>query len=120
MAALGNGAAGVVWALQQLQRADMVDVSLNLPPVVDGLLAHSRRYGSTAGTGPQSYLLGEAGVLLLQWFQKLFGREWMHLGAGHGFAGNLHAFVRGACWRPQSMSMVPSSTPPRTACHRVW
>ena len=32
------------------------------------------------------------------WTQALWGKQWLHLGAGHGLAGNMFPFVRGAEW----------------------
>ncbi|MBC8055131.1 MAG: LanC-like protein [Rhizobiales bacterium] len=67
MASLYMGAAGVIWALQQLQRDGMADVRIDFAPTIAGLLDHSRRFNAAAGIASPSYFLGDAGVLLLQW-----------------------------------------------------
>lgn len=37
------------------------------------------------------------------WTQDLYGRRDVHLGAGHGFAGNVYPFLRGAKWLAPSL-----------------
>ncbi len=63
------GAAGAIWALQRLQHDAMAALPVDFVPTIAGLLARSRRFNAAAGLHPASYVLGEAGVLLLQWKQ---------------------------------------------------
>lgn len=69
--ALYHGAAGVVWALQHLQSVGLARIPIELGAFVAGLLARHRERSRAAGqAGVPSYLLGEAGVLLLLWKQE--------------------------------------------------
>ena len=69
MASLYMGAAGAIWALQQLRRNGMAEPAIDFAPTIAGLLEHNRRFNTAAGFKSPSYLLGDAGVLLLQWKQ---------------------------------------------------
>lgn len=184
MASLYMGAAGVIWALRQLARDGLADLAIDFGPTIATLLDVGRRFNAAAEIDAPSYLLGDAGVLLLQWnelrdataadalftlaegnlhnptlealrgspgtliavlhmiddlasepeqqrrwvdllqrgaailfdqmhavrhsrhpdtevwlwTQDMYGKEWDHLGAGHGFAGNVYPILRGARW----------------------
>ena len=183
MASLYQGAAGVIWALERLKADGMVDLGIDFSATIAGLLEPNRRFNEAAGIAASSYLLGDAGLLLLQWkrlrdpaaadalfalaegnlhnpalealwgspgtliavlhmlddlpepaqqqrwqhllqrgaailldqmhavrhslqpqteawlwTQDMYGRQLDHLGAGHGFAGNLFPVLRGARW----------------------
>jgi hypothetical protein len=177
VACLYHGAAGVIWALQHLKRHAAVSVEVDFTDCIDGLIEHNQRFNLASGIDPRSYLLGDPGVLLLQWqatqspavahslfdlvqanlhnpsheslfgssgtmvaalhmleatredrwlqlfrnaaqivcdqmhlapdvddtwiwTQTLYGQTCAYLGAGHGFAGNMFPFVRGAEWLP--------------------
>ena len=63
------GAAGAIWALQPLRRNGMAEPAIDYAPTIAGLLEHNRRFNTAAGFKSPSYLLGDAGVLLLQWKQ---------------------------------------------------
>lgn len=179
-ASLYHGAGGVIWALERLREAGLAAFELDFGPTVGVLLAHNHRVDEAPGIGARSYLLGDAGVLLLQWrqartqavadalyalvegnldnltqealwgspgtlvaalhmaessddarwpalfrtgaevlfaqmhtapgqgdvwvwTQNLYGRRDVHLGAGHGFAGNVYPFLRGARWLPDDL-----------------
>lgn len=178
-AALYDGAAGVIWALQRLAVQGAVKVPHNFDPVVATLDVDSRRCIAASGIERASYFLGESGVLLLQsrrlgaasaadalfaivqgnlrnpahealwgspgtlvaalhmleatqearwldvfrkgvailweqmhevrhttapdrpvwaWTQDIYGKQRLHLGAGHGLAGNVYPVIRGARW----------------------
>ncbi len=61
-----NGAAGVIRALQRLQQAGISGAFPDFDPVISGLLECYRR-SMSEGMGLPSLLLGDAGILLLQW-----------------------------------------------------
>ncbi len=67
MASLYMGAAGVIWALRRLARDGLADLAIDFGPVIATLLDHGRRFNAAADIADPSYLLGDAGVLLLQW-----------------------------------------------------
>jgi hypothetical protein len=183
MASLYMGAAGAIWALEKLRGDGLADIAIDLAPTIAGLLDHNRRFNAAAEIASPSYVLGDAGVLLLQWkrlrdpaaadalfalaegnlhnptleplwgssgtliavlhmlddlsepaqrlrwqellqrgaailfaqmhpvrhsahprteawlwTQDMYGTQRDHVGAGHGFAGNLFPVVRGARW----------------------
>lgn len=99
IAGLYHGAAGAIWALQWLAAqgaADRVDLDLDLTGAVAALAEHSRRFIDASGTERASYLLGDAGVLLLQWKNHPSPDT-----ADALFAlvrGNLHNKAREALW----------------------
>ena len=182
-ASLYQGAAGVIWALQRLEADGMACLGIDFDATIAGLLAHGRRFNDAAGIAASSYLLGDSGLLLLQWkrlrdsaaadalfdlaeanlhnpalealwgspgtliavlhmlddltepaqqqrwqhllqrgaailldqmhgvrhslhpqteawlwTQDMYGKQLDHLGAGHGFAGNVFPVLRGARW----------------------
>jgi hypothetical protein len=187
--ALYHGAAGVIWGLERLRLDAVARVPRAFDATIAGLLEPARRYNAAAGLHSPSYLLGEAGVLLLQWCrrrdpaaadalyqlaeanlhhptleqlwgspgtlvavvhmiedldhdpqrqqrwiellrrgaeillgqmrlvrhsahpdravwiwtQDLYGRRSDHLGAGHGYAGNVYPVLRGARWLDAAM-----------------
>ena len=180
MASLYHGAAGVIWALRHLRRSGAVSLDIDFRACIASLVEHNRRFNLAAGIDAHSYLLGDAGVLLLAWqatrspevagslfdlveanllnptcdflwgspgtmvaalhmweatreahwlalfrraadllhdqmhraagfddtwiwTQALWGKHWLHLGAGHGLAGNMFPFVRGAEWLPPTL-----------------
>ena len=183
MASLYMGAAGVIWALQRLEADGQADLGIDFGATIAGLLEHNRRFNDAAGIAASSYLLGDSGLLLLQWkrlrdpaaadalfdlaeanlhnparealwgspgtliavlhmlddltepaqqqrwqhllqrgaailldqmhavrhslhpqteawlwTQDMYGKQLDHLGAGHGFAGNVFPVLRGARW----------------------
>ncbi len=184
VASLYMGAAGVIWALQRLADDGMAKVAVDFGATIAALPEHGRRFNAAAGMESASYLLGDAGLLLLQWkrlrdpaaadalfalaegnlhnptlealwgspgtlvavlhmlddltgdapalvrwqdllqrgaqilfdamhlarrstpphaqawlwTQDMYGKQLDHLGAGHGFAGNLYPVLRGARW----------------------
>ena len=69
-AALYDGAAGVIWALQRLASQGAADLALDFDPIVATLDGHSRRFLDASGMERASYFLGESGVLLLQWKRR--------------------------------------------------
>jgi hypothetical protein len=66
-AGLYQGAAGAIWALQWLQSRGAAEVDLDLGDAVATLIEHGRRFIEAAGMERMSYMLGETGILLLQW-----------------------------------------------------
>ncbi len=64
-ASLYHGAAGVIWALDHLRERG--HGGRDFDAAKPGLVAHSQRFAQACGTGRASYLLGEAGVRLLEW-----------------------------------------------------
>ena len=64
---LYHGAAGVIWALRHLQRLGMADVPIDFGATIATLPEHSRRCPAALESDRYSYLLGNAGILLLQW-----------------------------------------------------
>jgi hypothetical protein len=66
-ASLYSGAAGVIWALERLERDGLIDVAIDFEPTIAGLLHHNKRFNAAAGIASPSYFLGDAAVLLLQW-----------------------------------------------------
>ncbi len=69
LAALYNGAAGVIWALRRLERDGLTARGPDFTATIADLLIPNRRFNDAAGIAAFSYLLGDAGVLLLQWMQ---------------------------------------------------
>ena len=61
------GAAGVVWALQHLQRAGMADADDYLPAVATLLERHREDSLRLAGAPILAYPTGDAGIALLHW-----------------------------------------------------
>ena len=66
VAALYHGAAGVIWALERLRDKGGAAVVFDFGPTVAGLLEHNRRFNAASEIDKHSYLLGDSGVLLLQ------------------------------------------------------
>ena len=66
-ASLYQGAAGVIWALERLQADGMADLGIDFDATIAGLLEHNHRFNEAAGIAASSYLLGDSGLLLLQW-----------------------------------------------------
>lgn len=93
---LYNGAAGVVWALQQLAARGEAEVGLDLAPVIDGLAGHSLRWIEANDSERPSYFLGHSAVLLLQWQHR---RDAATADALHALVeSNLHNKAREALW----------------------
>lgn len=65
-AALYHGAAGVILALEQLRQRGHATFDADFAPTVAGLLEHNRRFNQAAEIDAHSYVLGDPGVLLLQ------------------------------------------------------
>ena len=78
------GAGGVVWALEHLARAGAIHHKPDFSAFVAGLLPKNREALGQPRHGSQSYLLGDAGLLLLQWT----------LGQDEAVADELHQVVR--------------------------
>lgn len=107
VAALYQGAAGVIWALERLRRAGLAAFDLDFVPVVDGLIAHNHRFIDALGTDARSYLLGDAGVLLLQW----------QVGRSPAVADALFALVEGNLHNPTQEALYGSSGTMVAALH---
>jgi hypothetical protein len=166
-----DGAAGVIWALDELARKGAAERSIDFLPLFDELAVRNLAQIEPRGHGVESLLMGRSGILLLRyrlapdretsdaiaasiaanaghpslemlwgspgtmhvalamhewtgekrwaelfradadallrtfrpaeeaacsiWTQDLWGRELKHIGAGHGFAGNASALIRG-------------------------
>ncbi len=166
-----DGAAGVIWALDELARKGAAERSIDFVPLFDELAARNLAQVEPKGHGVESLLMGRSGILLLRyrlapdletsdaiaasvaanaghpslemlwgspgtmhaaltmhewtgeerwaelfradadallraylpagdapcriWTQDLWGRKLKHTGAGHGFAGNASALIRG-------------------------
>ena len=90
------GAGGVIWALRHLARAGAIDALPDFTPFVATLRAANRPFLADSQHGSASYLLGDAGLDLLQWTfdpdpaigQRLFD----------SVQGNLHNPAREALW----------------------
>jgi Lanthionine synthetase C-like protein len=171
------GAAGVIWALDQLARAEVAARSIDFAPMLDGLVARNMAMVEPWGYGTEGLFMGRSGILLLRyrlapdrtiadaiatsivanaghpslemlwgspgtmhaalamhewtgearwaelfradanallntflpaeeaacraWTQDLYGRKERIIGAGHGFAGNASALIRGRALLPQ-------------------
>lgn len=67
---LYNGATGVVWTLDFLQRQGAAEVALDLKPISASLHAHGLHFIAVNQSEPASYFLGQTGVLLSQWMQQ--------------------------------------------------
>ena len=74
-AALYHGAAGVIWALQHLRERGHARFEVEFGATVVGLLEHNRRFNAASHIDEHSYVLGDPGVLLLQF--KLLARVLM-------------------------------------------
>ncbi|MFC5499304.1 lanthionine synthetase C family protein [Caenimonas terrae] len=62
------GAGGVIWALRRLARLGFVeDDRLHFGDVVPTLVERNRALGETQQGGTASFLMGDSGLLLLQW-----------------------------------------------------
>ena len=96
MASLYQGAAGVIWARERLQADGMADLAIDFSATIAGLLEHSHRFNEAADIAASSYLLGDAGLLLLQW-KRL--RDLAAADALFALAeGNLHNPTLEALW----------------------
>lgn len=66
---LYHGACGVIWALHYLEAAGAVSLTRSYKSSVEGLLPLTREWlGPFASTGAASYLMGETGILLLNYW----------------------------------------------------
>lgn len=63
------GAGGVICGLQRLARLGFTDVPASFGRVIPTLVARNREVGETQH-GPASFLMGDAGLLLLEWQQS--------------------------------------------------
>lgn len=61
------GAGGVVWALEHLARAGAIERQQDFGPFVAGIVKRNRAQMGDPLHGAHSFLLGDAGLLLLQW-----------------------------------------------------
>lgn len=61
------GSGGVIWALTHLARAGAIDSAPDFRPFVAGIVARNRAQMGQPQHGTQSFLLGDAGLLMLQW-----------------------------------------------------
>lgn len=61
------GSGGAIWALEHLARVGAIDNPAGFEPFVAGLVERNRVDLADSQHGHASYLLGDAGLLLLQW-----------------------------------------------------
>jgi Lanthionine synthetase C-like protein len=61
------GSGGVIWALEHLARCGAIERAIDFAPFVEGLVDRNRVTTEAWGHGTASYLMGDAGLLLLQW-----------------------------------------------------
>lgn len=61
------GAGGVIWGLQRLAALGAAESPRDYAPVLPGLVARNRAATESWGHGTGSYLMGDAGLLLLSW-----------------------------------------------------
>lgn len=61
------GSGGAIWALEHLARVGAIDAVPGFEPFVAGLVERNRADLVDSPHGHASYLLGDAGLLLLQW-----------------------------------------------------
>jgi Lanthionine synthetase C-like protein len=90
------GSGGAIWALEHLARAGAIVRRFEFGPFVANLVERNRRELGASAHGTASYLLGDAGLLLLQWVLT-----YDEAIADSLFAvvnGNLHNPVREALW----------------------
>ncbi len=64
------GSGGVIWALTHLARAGAIEPGHDFTPFVDGIVERNRAQLGAPPHGTQSLLLGDAGLLMLQWTLK--------------------------------------------------
>ena len=79
------GSGGVIWALEHLARAAAVGRQRDYRPFVEGIVARNREVMGEPQHGTRSFLLGDAGLLMLQW----------SLAPGDAIASRLLQVVRG-------------------------
>lgn len=85
------GAGGVIWALRRLSRLGFVDEGrLRFTDVIPTLVARNRAVGATHQGGTASFLMGDSGLLLLQW----------QAGPSQGIADRLFETVQGNLRHP--------------------
>ena len=84
------GAGGVVWALEHLARAGAIQHKPDFRAFAAALVSKNRVNLGAPQHGTQSYLLGDAGLLLLQWT----------LGHDDAVADDLHEVVRSNLHNP--------------------
>ncbi len=90
------GAGGVVWALEHLARAGAIQHKPDFRAFVAGLLRKNRVNLGEPQHGTQSYLLGDAGLLLLHW--TLSHDDAVADALFEAVRNNLHNPVREALW----------------------
>lgn len=90
------GAGGVVWALEHLARAGTINRKPDFRAFVAGLVQKNRVNLGEPQHGTQSYLLGDAGLLLLQW--TLGHDDAVADALFEAVRSNLHNPVREALW----------------------
>ncbi len=61
------GSGGVIWALEHLARSGAVARQRDFLPFVEGIVARNRAQIGEPQHGTQSFLIGDAGLLMLQW-----------------------------------------------------
>ena len=66
-AALYDGAGGVIWTLRHLAEMDLIDTPPDFSDTVKPLVARNREWADLQDWQTPSYLLGDTGLLLLQW-----------------------------------------------------
>lgn len=75
------GGGGVVWTLEALARAGAISLRTDFGVYLDGLVERNRGSDEGLGEGSASFLMGDAGLLLMQWLrgaddavaERLFG-----------------------------------------------
>lgn len=90
------GSAGVIWALEHLARVGAIERRIDFSNFVAGLVERNRRTMPDAPHGHASFLLADAGLLLLQWTSTHDDGVAQRL--HDTVAGNLSNPVREALW----------------------
>ena len=65
--ALYNGSGGVIWALAHLARTGAIELQCDFGLFADGIVQRNRAQMGEPQHGTQSFLLGDSGLLALQW-----------------------------------------------------
>ncbi|MEO8345084.1 MAG: LanC-like protein [Betaproteobacteria bacterium] len=103
---LYSGAAGVIRALQKLQRAEVACTLPDFAPAITGLLERNRQ-STSRGSDLPSLLLGDVGILLLQW----------HMSPSATLADSIHGAVERNLRNPALEQLWGS---PGTLLAAIW
>ncbi|GAC1607878.1 MAG: hypothetical protein NVS3B2_17040 [Ramlibacter sp.] len=91
------GAGGVIWALRHLAQLGYLDPArVRFDPVIPTLVARNRAVGETQLGGTASFLMGDSGLLLLQWQTQRDAVTADRL--YEAVLGNLHHPARESLW----------------------